>query len=71
MTLAGSAGTLLVDLTIGPTGNGPAVVAVTLRDPQGVTVENAAVRLRATPPGGGAPAEVALDARGGRYTGLR
>jgi copper transport protein len=70
VTLAGSAGPLLVNLTIGPTGSGPAVVAATLRDPQGATVENAAVRLRATPPGGAAPVEVALDATGGRYTGL-
>jgi hypothetical protein len=70
VTLAGNAGSLLVNLTIGPTGNGPAVVAVTLRDPQGTTVENAAVRLRATPPGGAAPVEIALDTRGGRYTGL-
>jgi copper transport protein len=70
VTLGGSAGTLLVNLTIGPTGNGPAVVAATLRDARGETVENAAVRLRATAPGGAAPVEVALDAIGGRYTGL-
>ncbi len=70
VTLASSAGELLVNLTIGPTGNGPAVIAATLRGPQGLTVENAAVTLRATPPGGAAPTEVRLDARGGRYTGL-
>lgn len=70
VTLGGSAGTLLVNLTIGPTGNGPAVVAATLRDPQGTPVENATVALRATPPGGAAPLNVPLEARGGRYTGL-
>lgn len=70
VTLAGSAGPFLVNLTIGPTGNGPAVIAATLRDPQGNPVENAAVTLRATPPGGGARVDAVLDVRGGRYTGL-
>jgi hypothetical protein len=59
-----------VDLTIGPTGNGPAVLSVLLRDPAGATIDTATVALRLTPPAGAAPQDVALVARGGRYTGL-
>lgn len=70
VTIAGAAGPLLVDLTIGPTGNGPAVLSVVLRDPSGVTLDDAAVTLHFTAPGGGTPQDVPLTARGGRYTGL-
>lgn len=70
VTIAGAAGTTLVDLTIGPTGSGPAVLSVTLRDPSGVTLDDAAVTLRLTPPESGTPQDVPLTARGGRYTGL-
>ncbi len=70
VTLAAAAGTTLVDLTIGPTGTGPAVLSVTLRDPTGAAIDGATVALRLTPPDGGTPQEVPLTARGGRYTGL-
>ncbi|HEY8599042.1 MAG TPA: copper resistance protein CopC [Thermomicrobiales bacterium] len=70
VTIAGAAGTTLVDLTIGPTGSGPAVLSVTLRDPGGATIDNATVTLRLTPPDGGTPQDVPLTARGGRFTGL-
>ena len=70
VTIAGAAGTTLVDLTIGPTGSGPAVLSVTLRDPGGVTIDGASVSLRLTPPDNGALQDVPLTARGGRYTGL-
>lgn len=70
VTLAGSAGTTLVNLAIGPTGTGPATLAVTLRDPTGTAIDDATVALRLFPPGGAAPQDVALTARGGRYTGL-
>jgi copper transport protein len=70
VTIASVAGTTLVDLTIGPTGSGPAVLSVTLRDPGGATIDDAAVTLRLAPPDNGTPQDVPLTARGGRYTGL-
>lgn len=70
VTIAGSAGTTLVNLSIGPTGTGPATLAVTLRDPNGTPIDDATVALRLLPPDGAAPQDVALTARGGRYTGL-
>jgi len=70
VTIAGAAGTTLVDLTIGPTGSGPAVLSVILRDPSGVTIDDAVVALRLMPPDSGTPQDVPLTARGGRYTGL-
>ncbi|MDP9371629.1 MAG: FixH family protein, partial [Chloroflexota bacterium] len=70
VTLAANAGELLVVLTIGPTESGPAVLSATVRDRIGTTVDDATVRLRLTPPGGGAPQEVPLTARNGRYLGL-
>ncbi len=70
VTLAANAGTTLVNLTLGPTGNGPTVLAVILRDPSGTTIENATVALRLLPPDGATPQDVALTGRGGRFTGL-
>lgn len=70
VTLAAAAGATLVDLTIGPTGNGPAVLSILLRDPVGATIDSATVTLRLAPPDGAAPQEVPLVPRGGRYTGL-
>ena len=70
VTLAAAAGPTLINLSIGPTGNGPAVLSATLRDPSGVALDDAVVALRLIPPAGGAAQDVSLTARGGRYTGL-
>lgn len=70
VTLAANAGDLLVTLTVGPAENGPAVLAVAVLDARAEAVDDAVVRLRLFPPDGGAPQEVALAPRSGRYYGL-
>lgn len=70
VTLAANAGELLVTLRIGPAENGPAVLSATVQDAQGTAIDDATVRLRLVPPDGGAPQDVPLVARNGRYLGL-
>lgn len=70
VTLSGAAGSTLVDLTIGPTTTGPAVLSVVLRDPTGATIPDARVTLRLTAANVGIPREITLTAANGRYSTL-